>query len=267
MSNGQYCFQQNWVPMIHGHGNVEPIPGSFCARYYQIVGPGQMHYLYDTPKQILTYPIPNTEIHLMSVLQTRDWIWNLGSCLGWASRDCWANAISFFEKEIDGSQLVDMQADDLRNRNIVKKLGHTLAIVRAVKVLKHSANIMQQLKYAGLSNGSQRVSVPFKNENLNTESDSYNLVKYHGRQSKSNPRAYKAYCRLSVPKSKSLRLDIATTIGKGSMVTGNMRKNQRARLLELKANGGSGEIGSISTHYDTSQQELAPCDDIHTLEK
>jgi len=93
---------------------------------------------------MLKYPIPNTEIHLMSVLQTRDWIWNLGCSLHWAYKESWSYAISFGKKQIDGSQLVNMDVEDLSKLNIVKKLGHQIAIVRAVEALQQRANIIDQ---------------------------------------------------------------------------------------------------------------------------
>jgi len=268
MSNGRFSAHQNCVQMIPGYDIVEPYPGSFWYLYNQV-----------SPKPILCYPHANTKINLMSVLQTREWILNLGFCLGWAFKDCWDNAISFYEKQIDGTQLVIMDVKDL---GFIKKLGHRIDIVRAVKALKHRANVMQhnEEKYAGhLGNGSQTFSNPSMNRSSpftngtifsNTASNEHAFVnshrigshssKYHMRRpSARNPRSYIAKRRLLVWEGKSLKSEITTYIEKGSVVTVNMLKSGRARIVKFTPNGMCEKIGWVSTHSDTYEEQLAPC--------
>merc|ERR1719273_2699173 len=88
---------------------------------------------------------------------------------------------------------------------------------------------------------------------------SYNPMKYQGpRPSPRNPRTYEAYRRLPVSKGKSLSSTITTHTEKGTVVTVNTLKKRRARIVKLKANYESEEIGWVSTHSDTGDQQLAP---------
>jgi len=284
MINGRCYPQQSWVPMIHGYASVYPIPGAFYPRYHQVAGPGEIFCTHDTLESVFNYPHPNTEIQLMSVLQTRDWIWNLGSTLGWDFKDSWANAISFCENKIDGSQLVNMDVKDLCRLKIARKLGHKIAIINAVKTLKNRANVMKQgmEKCTGhLGNDPQIVwneSSPFTNGIVfpNTEyakqgfqdrrKAGHYVGKYHRpRPSARNPRIYKAYHPLPVSEGKSLSSKITTHIEEGAVVTVNMLKKQRVRIMEHKANGESEEIGWVSTHSDTGDKQLALYDDSSTF--
>lgn len=114
----------------------------------QVVGPDQFVHGFVPCQPILAYtsqptsvkkkktPSPETDIYLMSVDQVCNWIEKLGVSLNWDRKDWFAYKESFRQKEIDGSQLVALQINDFKKLNIVKKLGHKIAIVRAVKVLK-----------------------------------------------------------------------------------------------------------------------------------
>jgi len=79
----------------------------------------------------------------------------LGSILGWGKKDSYDNANAFCKEKIDGSQLVNMEIEDLCKLDVAKKLGHKIAIIRAVKALKHKAHVMKQ--------HSQTVCVRFMN--------------------------------------------------------------------------------------------------------
>lgn len=286
MINGRFYSQKNWVPMIHGYGSVYPIPGSFHPRYNQVAGPGECFCTHDTMEPIFKYPYLDTNIQLMSVLQTRDWIWNLGSSLGWDFKDSWANAISFCENRIDGSQLVNMDIKDLCKLKIVKKLGHKIAIVNTVKTLKNRANVMKQgmEKCAGyLGNDSQIVwneSSPFTKGIVfpNTKyaklafqergKVGHNVGKYHRpRPSAHNPRINEAFRRLPFSEDKSPSSKITTHIEEGTVVTVNMPKKQRTGIVKHKANGESELIRWVSTHSETGDQQLAPYDDSSTFKK
>lgn len=226
MIKDQFYSQQGWPQMIHGYCSVYSFPGAFCPFYNQVAGSGQIFYTQDSPKPVLDYQHLDKEIQAMSVLQIRDWIWNLGSTIGWELKDSYANAISFCKEKIDGSQLVNMEIEDLCKLNVAKKLGHKIAIIRAVKALKRRSNVMEQ--------HSQTVCVWFTNESSplnntivfpNTESAQQAFQErrkvgynYHRPSpSKSDPITYEAYGRVPVAKGKSASSEITTHIEKGTV--------------------------------------------------
>jgi len=288
MRDSQVYSQQNWAPVIHGCSTVHQIPGSLRPINKQVIGSAQNFWIRDAPKSILKYPYPNTEIHLMSVLQTRDWIWNLGSSLHWAYKESWFYAISFCNKQIDGNQLVNMDVEDLRKLNIVKKLGHRLAIVKAVKAIQRKSSIMDQrfAKYNGyLDGGSQPVGVPFLIESYpfsdylalpktvsneltsqNKLKVGWNLGKYQRlRPSRHNPMT-SAFSRLPVPNNKSLSSEIPIHMEKGSVSTANVRTKPRAHIATLKAKGESEERGNV-TQSDCGEQKLGAYHENNLCEK
>jgi len=130
--------------MIHRYGIVRPVPGSCCPQYDQVGGPGQSFYICDTRKPILNDAHLETDIQRMSVEQTCNWIWDLGSGCGWNIKDRIANVTSFSSKQIDGNQLVRLGVEDLHKLKVVKKLGHMIDIVMAVNAFKSRLNIIEQ---------------------------------------------------------------------------------------------------------------------------
>jgi len=90
-------------------------------------------------------PSPETEFEDMSVDQVCNWIGEFGTSQGWCNSDTYTYVESFRLKKIDGRQLVCLTPEDFLEMNMVKKLGHKIAIVRAVKELKNSAvNVMER---------------------------------------------------------------------------------------------------------------------------
>jgi len=146
MSNGSFYRQQYKVirPNQMNHGKLIQFPGSFCRQNDQVGGPDKFCNRFSTRKPRLNYPRPETDIRQMSVEQTRNWIWHLGRSCGWEYQDICANAISFSEKQIDGSKIFNLGVIDLLKLNVVKKLGHALDIVMAVKAIKSRVNITEQ---------------------------------------------------------------------------------------------------------------------------
>jgi len=81
-----------------------------------------------------TIPPSVTYIDEMSVKQTAKWIMDLGKLLQWEYLDTLYIAKLFCKGAIDGSRIVTFENADLKELK-VKKLGHRLAILKAVKCL------------------------------------------------------------------------------------------------------------------------------------
>lgn len=148
MSNGRFYCHQWWVvrpnQMNQGYDILIPFPCSFCPQYDQVGGPDKFCNRFSTRKPRFNYPHPETDIYQMSVEQTRNWIWHLGHSCEWEYEDICANAISFSEKQIDGRKIFNLGVIDLHKLNVVKKLGHVIDIVMAVKAIKSRVNITEQ---------------------------------------------------------------------------------------------------------------------------
>jgi len=112
------------------------VPGQFCV------------YPTGTLNRTSHYPHPETAICWMTVKQACKWIWQLGGFFKWNWADRLANSWSFIEKKIDGRKLVSFEVEDFKRINIIKKLGHRLAIIKVVKfefeAFKTREWIMQQ---------------------------------------------------------------------------------------------------------------------------
>jgi len=96
-------------------------------------------------------PRPETNLRQMSAEQTYDWIWKLGKFYDWEYADILANALSFKRNKIDGPKLINLTVPDYTKLGIVK-LGHKLAICKAVEKLKREQQICNGYS---MSHGSQ----------------------------------------------------------------------------------------------------------------
>jgi len=91
-----------------------------------------------------TIPPSASQIQEMSVDETVYWINNLGKLLHWGYRDTCDIAKVFRQEKIDGSKIVKFENTDLKKIK-VKKLGHRLAILKAVRSLYSLVTVVKEV--------------------------------------------------------------------------------------------------------------------------
>jgi len=130
----------------HGGRPVQTSSGNFPA----MPNPNNIHQRRRLRCQIAvetlakTIPPSATQIQEMSVDETVYWINNLGKLLQWGYRDTCDIAKVFRQEEIDGSKIVKFENTDLKKIK-VKKLGHRLAILKAVRSLYSLVTVVKEV--------------------------------------------------------------------------------------------------------------------------
>jgi len=93
-----------------------------------------------------TIPYSVDKFQDMSVSETAMWIQNLGEFLNWNNIHTHAIASKFMKHEIDGSKVIELKTNSDLKKLEIKRLGHRLAIVKAVKHICKAQELIERLR-------------------------------------------------------------------------------------------------------------------------